>query len=158
MSFFMDFLMSFRGFPMEITLKLNGNIQVPPLLHRRLIEIFRCPENSLGGSAGHIGFAAFRADIGMIGYGLGNDFLIIGSICLGPCMGYVFCLMGADFKSSGFRAKLCGCLKGNGRVIGSILVFPVFAGLAFVGVIISFGGNFPAALSLFCVFRHLGFG
>ena len=143
---------------MEIPFKLNGNIQVPPLLHRRLIEIFRRPENGLGSPAGHIRFAAFRADIGMVGYGLGNDFLIFGSICLGPCMGYVFRFMGADFKGSGFRAKLRGRFKGNGRVIGSVLVFPVFAGLTFVGVIISFGGNFPAALSLFCVFRHLGFG
>ncbi len=68
----------------------------------------------------------------MVGDGLRDDLLIF-PFCFGPGMGYMLSLVGADSVPRIFRVKVGGRLKGDAGVVGAILVFPIFAGLAFIG-------------------------
>ena len=71
-------------------------------------------------------------------------------------MGHMLHLMGSDGKCCSFRTDPGRSLKGNAWIIGAILIFSVFTGLALVGVKIALSGNRPAVFGALrrCLARH----
>lgn len=115
----------------------GAGVQISPfllrLLHSVLVRLLRGLEYRSGGSACHVNAAALRADGCVICHRLGEDFLVL-PLRLGLRVGHVFQFMGANGGRRAFRADAGGRFEGDARVVGAVLIFAVFAGLALVSV------------------------
>ena len=99
----------------------DRHIYIASLFHRLLLHNGSAPKSGSGGPSGHIGSATFRTDACVVGDGLGNDFLIL-FLRLSSGMGHMLRLVGADGKGGPLRTEPGGCLEGDSRVSGAVLV------------------------------------
>lgn len=94
-----------------------------------LIAVF----NLCGGStAGHVGAAAFRTDCGVDGNIAGDNLAVILCRFL-ISIAHMLLLVASDSCRRGFRINVCGSFEGYIPFVGAVLIFAVFAGLAFCG-------------------------
>jgi hypothetical protein len=76
----------------------------------------------------------------VIGDRLRDNFLVF-SLSLCPGMSDMFCFMRTDGIGCLLRTEPGRSLKGNRRVVGTILILSVFTGLTFIGIQIRLSGN-----------------
>ena len=76
----------------------------------------------------------------MVGDGLGNDLPVL-PFGLRSVVGYMLSLMRTDGIRGGFRIQMGGVFEGDAGVIGPVFIGAVFAGLAFVCVVVRLPGR-----------------
>ncbi len=106
---------------------------------------------NLGGgfTTGDVGAAAFGADIGFEADAGADNFAVAG-VCFLVGVGNVFLFVAHDYGGSIVRVDMAGGFEGN-HFVGAVLVFAVFAGLAFAGAGFSAVDVFVFSLICWCV-------